>query len=126
MGTTKLNQDFYETTGNRLSNVSYLKLFNILQDSDNNKFLNIFRFYSINSDIMANIMNYITYEVKDDDCPEMIAYIIYENINLWWLILLSNDVLNPFESFNPGQNINILKSQYIPQIIREMRNIAEE
>jgi hypothetical protein len=126
MATIKLEQDYHELTGNRLSSTSFLKLFNILEDSDGEKFLNIFRFYSINEKIMIDIMNYITYEIKEEDWPELIAYIIYDNLNLWWLIYLSNNILNPFESFNVGQNIKILKDGYIPIIIREIRNVAEE
>jgi hypothetical protein len=126
MASIKLEQDYYELTGNRLSNTSFLKLFNILEDSDGEKFLNIFRFYSINENVMIDIMNYITYEVRDDDWPELIAYIIYDNLNLWWLIYLSNNILNPFEGFDIGQNIKILKDGYLPMIIREMRNVAEE
>ena len=126
MATTRVNQDYYELTGNRLSSVSFLRLFNILEDSDGEKFLNIFRFYSVNEDVMSDIMNYTTYEIKEDDWPEFISYIIYDNLNLWWLIYLSNNVLNPFEDFNVGQNIKVLKSQYIPTILREIRQVSEE
>jgi hypothetical protein len=123
---TTITEDFSELTGHRLSSVSFLKLFNILKDDDNNEFLNIFRSYSVNEDILSNVMNYTTYEIEDDEYVENISYKLYENINLWWMVFLANNINNPFEDFNVGQNIKILKESLIPLLIREIRNVSEE
>ena len=123
---TAITEDFSDLTGHRLSSVSFLKLFNILKDDDDNEFLNIFRSYSVNEDILSNVMNYTTYEIEDDEYVENISYKIYENINLWWMVFLANNVNNPFEDFSVGQNIKILKESLIPLLIREIRNVSEE
>ena len=122
----KVTEDFYTLTGHRLSSVSFLRLFNILQDDDGNKFLNIFRSYTINPDVVSNVMNYTTYTVKNDDYAEDISYLIYENIGMWWTIFLANSVNNPFEDLNVGQNIKILKESLFPTLIREVRDISEQ
>jgi len=126
MATKRITEDFYEITNHRLSNVSFLKLFNILQDDDGNNFLNIFRSFSINEDVMLDIMNFITYETEEDEFSENIAYTIYQNVNLWWIIFLSNNIINPFEELGPGQNIKVLRESFIPLIIREIRDISEK
>jgi hypothetical protein len=126
MATTRIDKDYFELTGNRLSDTSFLRLFNILKDSDGEYYLNIFRFYSINEDVFSNIMNFSTYEINEDDWLELMSFFLYENMNLWWLILLANNALNPFEAFNIGQNVKIIKNKFIPQVVREMRAVSEE
>ncbi len=121
-----VTEDFYESTGHKLSSTSFLKLFNILKDDDDNLFLNIFRTFSINETTMSSVLNYQTYEVDEGDFIENISYDLYENLNLWWLILLSNSIVNPFEDIYIGQNLKILKETLIPFVMREMRNISEE
>lgn len=63
----KVNKTFYEATGNRLSNISHLKLFNLLNDvQDNTKLLNIFNNYRIDDKINSAIY-YDTYDVANND-----------------------------------------------------------
>ena len=40
---TNLEETFYEITGYRLNNTSQIKMFNVLQDSNGEKILNIWR-----------------------------------------------------------------------------------
>jgi hypothetical protein len=51
MSVTTIDKTFYVETGNRLSNISYLKLFNMLQDADGTKYLNLMRLVKKNGGI---------------------------------------------------------------------------
>ena len=59
MAVTKYtDKNFYELTGTRLENTSFLKLFDILMDHDGKKFVNIFRGYGVNEDVLSDITTY--------------------------------------------------------------------
>jgi hypothetical protein len=125
MTVTRIDKTFYEETGTRLSNVSYLKLFNLLQDTDKTKYLNIWRSFELNEDVTDETVFYLSYEVSDDDWWDNISYYYYETPFLWWIIALMNDVQNPFEELEAGTNIKILREQYLYQLIKEIENIQE-
>jgi hypothetical protein len=59
-----INKTYYEFTGKRLKNNSQLKAFNLLEDSDGNKLLNIFRTYSIKN---LSINYFLIHELDYED-----------------------------------------------------------
>jgi hypothetical protein len=125
MASKNITTSFYDLTGTRLSITSFLNMFNIMEDDDKIKFMNIFRSYVVNSDILTDIMFYDVYEVEPDDWWELISYVLYESVNLWWINCLMNNVNNPFEEMEPGAGIKLLKDSYVPQLVREIRDISE-
>lgn len=125
MTVTRIDKTFYEETGTRLSNVSYLKLFNLLKDTDNTKYMNIWRSYELEAKITDETVFYMTYEVANDDWWDNISYFFYETPFLWWVIALMNEVQNPFEELEEGSNIKVLRDEYLYQLIKEIENIQE-
>jgi len=123
--TIRLSESFTEVTGEDLSNVSQLKLFNILQDEDGTKLQNIWRSYSLNETITEETIFYQLYEMQDQDWWENISYQFYGTPNLWWVLCIMNNVENPFENVEPGQDTKILRNRYIYQLIKEMEIISE-
>ena len=120
----KVDQTFYEITGSRLQNTSQLKLFSILNDLQNNEyFLGIFNSYSINNDLTEKLY-YDLYEVGEDEWWDDISYKYYGTPYLWWAIAMVNGVVNPFEELNQGTSIFILRTQYLYQFLKEVRNVG--
>jgi hypothetical protein len=120
----KIEKIFYEITGTRLDNTSQLKMFNLMKDlKENEMFLNIFKSYTL-SDIIKNTY-FDSYEVENEDWWDNISYKFYGTPYLWWTIALTNHIVNPFEELNVGEQILILKSRYIYQILKEYKNIGE-
>jgi hypothetical protein len=105
MTVSTIDKTFYEETGNRLSNISYMRLFNMLQDSDGTKYLNIWRSFVLNEAVTDDTVFYESYEVNNEDWLDNIAYYYYEAPGLWWVIAMMNDIVNPFEELEPGSNI---------------------
>ena len=126
MAATKVTESFFDLTGIRLSNSSFLSMFNIMKDDDGTLFLNIFRSYEIDPSVFADILYYSTYEVENEDWVELISYKTYGIVDLWWAVCLMNNIRNPFEDFNVGTNLKILKNDYVPQLIKELAAIAEQ
>lgn len=119
-----IGNDFYNETGIRLSSVSQLKLYNMLKEWDDTKFLNIWRSYHINEESKNNISYFSHYKVEEEDWWENIANKYYGSPKLWWVIALFNDVNNPFEELEPGRIINILKQDYLYMLMKEIKNIG--
>ena len=121
----KSTKTFYELTSHVISNTSEMNLYPIMFDNANNEyFLNIFRAYIINNDIQNNILFYSTYEVSDTDWYDTISEKVYGTSYLWWLIPLMNNTLNPFEGLMPGDNLKILKQDYLYQLLNEITMVS--
>lgn len=60
---------------------------------------NLFKRVKIKDDIFENINYFDRYEIQGDERPDNVAYKIYKNSNLDWLILLSNNILNVYEEW---------------------------
>lgn len=125
MPTKKLEETFYEITKERLSNTSQLKLFNLMEEQDGTRFMNIFRSYVINEDAFQDTIFFDTYEVDASDWWDTISYKQYGTPHLWWVICLMNDVKNPFEELDEGTNIKILKRSYMYTVFKEMESIGD-
>ena len=68
---------------------------------------NIFRRMKIREDIYENLVFFTKYRINNNDRPDNIAYKFYEDENLDWLVMLSNNMVNlqsewplPQSSFN--------------------------
>ena len=125
MAVTTVTEDFYEVTGNRLSNSSFLRLFNILEDENTDRFMNIFRSYVLNKTILDDTVYFYTYDVEADDWWDNISVKYYKTPYLWWTICLMNNIANPYEDLEEGMQLKILKYEYVYYLIKEIRDISE-
>ena len=126
--TSRVDESFAELTGHELKTTSQLRLFNILTDTDRvTNFMNIFKALRVNTDILTDISFFDTYEVEGDRQGwwDMISFEIYGTPNLWWIVALFNDVINPFEELESGQNLKILKPQHLYTLFKDIETISE-
>jgi len=114
---------YKEISGKRLNNFSQLQKFNILKN--NNEYLyNIFINYEI-SDSVKNNEDYVSYyDVPHDEWWENVAYNYYENENLWWILALTNDVVNPFEELDTGESIKVIDRRWTYNIVKEVKSLS--
>jgi hypothetical protein len=127
LGTTKVTESFAELTNHELKPTSLLRLFNILLDVDRQtRFFNIIKSYKVNDDILTNISFFDTYETEGESQVwwENISYEIYGTPYLWWVIPLFNDVVNPFEEIEAGDNLKVLKPEYLYTVFKDMEDIG--
>ena len=125
MTVSKVDDSFYDITNRKMNNLSQLKLFNIFNDYDDTKFMNIFKSYSVDDNVKTNIVYYDTYEVGHDEWWENISNKIYGTPYLWWVIALINNVSNPFEELEVGDSIKILKSDFLYILMKDIERIAD-
>ena len=51
----------------------------------------------------------------------VISYNEYGTVNLWWLIVLTNGVINPVNMPGAGTILKIIKSEYVPTILDNIK-----
>jgi len=52
----------------------------------------------------------------------IVSFNAYKTIDLWWLICLTNKIFNPIKFPEAGTVIKIIKPQYVPTILNELKN----
>lgn len=55
---------------------------------------NLFKRAKIREDIFADLTFFTKYRVKGDDRPDNVAFEVYKDENLDWIVLLSNNIIN--------------------------------
>lgn len=102
------------------------------------RYENLFKVYKIDDYYIYNIIN--TLKLDDDVDPEyyyiyrvtrpmawtIISYENYETIELWWLICIFNNIMNPVMFPESGTDLKMLKPEYVRSIIDKiLTNINE-
>lgn len=56
----------------------------------------IFRRFDFIDSVKSNIKSFDTYKIGEGETPDMIAYKFYKDPQLYWIILVFNDIIDPF------------------------------
>ena len=82
----------------------YVPNFDYVSRLPNSKYINdyvqtknLFKRLKISEQIFGDLTYFQKFTVKDNERPDLIAYKVYKDSNLDWLVLLSNNIIN-FES----------------------------
>ena len=97
----------------------YENYFNVYEQEDGKRFFNVLRNISIfpasNSQVEEE------YIVKSQDTWYSIAYNYYGSINLWWVVCLYNQVINPLLPLAQYSVLKILKTKYVGLVLSELQ-----
>jgi len=66
---------------------------------------NIFKRGKIREDILGNLMFFTKYQIIGDERPDNIAYKIYKDASLDWIVLLSNNIVNVHSEWPVKQTV---------------------
>lgn len=122
----KAEESFRNLTGLRKPASSQLNTFNIFLDLENNEyFMNIFKSYLVEREILENYNYYLLHEVDDTDWLDLISEMYYDTPSLWWIICISNNIINPFEGVVPGDLLKIIRRNFIPKILKDIVRIGK-
>jgi hypothetical protein len=111
----------YQNSINALPDLNiyrYEKIFKLYTTGDNQYFYNLLQSVFLPDNLDKRAVFYLT--VKHQQPWTTISYNAYKTIELWWLILLTNKIYNPFKLPAAGTVIKIIKPQYIPDILKEI------
>ena len=75
---------------------------------------NLLKRVAVRSKIKTNIAIYDTYDVKEGETPEMLAYRLYDDSELHWVILLMNDITDRYHQWpkNTNQFLAYINDKY--------------
>jgi len=99
----------------QLPNFDYISRIN--ERKSNRDFLevkNLFRRPLIREDIFSNFMSFTKYKIVGDERPDQIAYKIYGDEDLDWVVLLANNIINVRDEWpmTQGDFNNYLSEKY--------------
>jgi len=100
-----------------LSNLSDNRYENIFNMGTNNNyfFYNIIKTIKFPEELDSSIFDY---KIINQKLPyTAVSYNVYGTQNLWWLILLSNNITNPVDVITPGTRLKIIKTKFVKDII---------
>jgi len=124
----KYTEKSFETlTGHQRFDQSITRMFEVLIDKEENEYiLNIFKYFDPDTDISDNVDQlYTEYDVGYEEWWDNISYKFYGTPYLWWIIALTNEVVNPFEYLEEGTTIKIINPNKIYEILSQINNIRE-
>ena len=98
-----------------------MKLFPILNDNGEHVY-NIFRPYIPNKTIFTD-RNFDYTILSNGEWWENIAYDYYNNENLWWVLCITNKIVNPFEEINETDIVYELKQNFLNILYSDIEKI---
>jgi hypothetical protein len=108
----------------KLSEFRYENLFKVYK-KDNYYIYNIINTLKLDDDIDPEF--YYTYKVRRPMPWTIVSYENYETIELWWLICITNKILNPVQFAESGLDLKVIKPEYVRVIIdRILTRINEQ
>lgn len=97
---------------------SYENIFNMFTD-DNFLAYNILRTVNIPQDIDTDLFYYT--QITGQQPWTRISLDHYGTIRLWWLICITNKIMNPVVLPAPGTLIKVIKQEYISDILEQIK-----
>ena len=99
----------------------------MLDEDRETEFMNIFKTLRVNRDVKTDIFAFDTYEVEGEAQAfwDNISFDLYGTPFLWWIVAIFNDVVNPFEELEPGENLSVLKSEYLYTVFKDIDTLSE-
>lgn len=102
----------------KLRNDNYANIFNVYQDEDSRYYYNLLQTVVIPANLPAGY--YDNYSIVYGDTWPFVSYKVYNTPNLWWVIINTNNIINPTSSLEPGTQLKVLKPQYVSLILGQI------
>ena len=104
----------------KLNAFRYERIFKMHSTEQNQYYYNLLQSIYLPDEIDESKLFYLT--IKENLPWTTISYNAYGNIELWWLIMLTNKIYNPLKSVTTGTVLKFIKPQYIQTILKEISN----
>lgn len=102
----------------KLTNENYENIFDVFVDKDDRYFYNLLQTIAFPQNLPDGYFD--AYSIVYGDTWPFISYKAYNTPNVWWIILLANNIKNPITTLVPGTIIKIPKMQLVKIILAEL------
>lgn len=107
----------------RLKNENLENIFKVYQDKNDFYYYNLLQTIHFPQNLPDSY--FIQYDVTYGDTWPYIAYKVYEDIKLWWVITLANNIINPTEPLVPGTTLKIPNIEVVSEILTQIATSDE-
>jgi hypothetical protein len=119
MSTPQKQNEIKDVVVKKLSAQNLENLFYIFQRDNGQYFYNITRTVNFPEDLDPNLFE--QYETKPKDTWPLIAYSFYQDVRLWWLVCLVNQIINPVKQPEAGTVIKILNADSVRSVLNKIK-----
>lgn len=102
----------------RLREENFENIFNVYQDQDGMYFYNLLQTVVFPQDLPPSL--FTTYVIAYGDTWPFISFKTLKSPNLWWLILLANNIQNPLEPLVNGTQIKIPIDSVVKEVLMQI------
>jgi len=103
-----------------LKSIRYENIFKLYKNKDSQYYYNLLQSLYLPGSIDETKIYYMLISSR---MPwTAVSFNAYKTIELWWLICLTNQIFNPVDFAKTGSSLKIIKTQYVPGIISEIKN----
>lgn len=102
----------------RLRTENYENIFNVHTDMNGQYFYNLLQIVVLPPNLPKGYFN--EYTVVYGDTWPLISYKNYETTNLWWVILIANDIADATNIVPPSTKLKILKPEIVSLVLNEI------
>jgi hypothetical protein len=103
-----------------LNSIRYENIFKIYKNKDNQYYYNLLQSLFLPNNIDGT--KFYNMLISSRMPWTTVSFNAYKTIELWWLICLTNQIYNPVNFAKAGSSLKIIKTQYVPGIIYEIKN----
>lgn len=93
-------------------------IFNVYRDQDGMYFYNLLQTIVFPQDLPANLFN--SYAISYGDTWPFISYKVFNTPNLWWMILLANNIQDPTSFPANGTVIKIPIDSVVREVLAQV------
>lgn len=104
----------------QLNLYDYANIFSTYVDADGYSYYDLINNLVIEGDIDSTLYDEIFY--NENVSWYDLSQLYYNTTRLWWVILIANNIINPFEDVKTGDKIKILKSTVVSEILSNINN----
>jgi nucleoid-associated protein YgaU len=106
----------------RISRENLENIFNVYKEDGGFYFYNLLQTVVFPSDLPESVFN--KYVIRNQDTWPFISYKAYNNTNLWWLILLANDIIDATKIPKPGTTIRVPNAAIVREVLSQIERSA--
>ena len=93
-------------------------MFNVYQDQDGMYFYNLLQTVVFPQNLPLSL--FVSYTIKYGDTWPYISFKTLDTPNLWWIILLANNIQNPITPLVNGTTIKIPKTTVVKEVLSQI------
>ena len=108
------------SAGIQAPETAYEQIFNLYRDEDIYYAFNISKTVNIPRDIDDSYIFYT--RVTGTKTWTQLSHDLYGTIRLWWLICLTNKIMNPVINPEPGKILKVIKPELVSEVLESIKN----